>query len=89
MAIKIKTTSSVLSFQSKQSPSGDVDPLHCCRRLAACHVHIGNFLKAILRVNIPQDALLAVCALLPLRERRAFSFMACHFGLATALTWSC
>ena len=79
---------STIPFRPRQGADGKVDPLHSRSRLAACHLHIGDFLKVILGVNIPQDALLAICALLPLRERRAFSCLARHFRLATTLTWS-
>ncbi|OLP91272.1 hypothetical protein AK812_SmicGene27045 [Symbiodinium microadriaticum] len=77
-----------IPYQPKQSADLKVDPLHSRSRLAACHLHLGEFLKLILGVNMPQDALLAICALLPLRERRAFSCLARQFRLATTLTWS-
>ncbi|CAE7351018.1 unnamed protein product [Symbiodinium natans] len=58
------------------------------RSIAACHLDICAFLRAILGRDVLQDALLAICFFLPVRERRAFSCLATSFRSATTRAWS-
>ena len=77
----------ITPFRADSSPTEGASPPQE-RNIAACHLEVSAFLRAILGRDVPKIATLAICFFLPVKERRAFSCLATFFRTATTPAWS-